>query len=91
MQLKSDKDMIELKSYIAHFYAISGVPGDNIEAPTVESHHVFLQSTTQEPKYLKKGSWLLYKVIWCIISILTLNVDAIQAEMNYDRKYHPAY
>ena len=63
MQLKPDIKHMKLVSYIAHYYAISGVPGDNIKAPTGKDYRVFLQSTTQKLKDLKKGSWLLYKVL----------------------------
>lgn len=61
MQLKQDT-FVRLNSHIGHFYDIPGVPGDNVNVPTVEKCRVFLQSTTQEPKSLKAGSWLLYKV-----------------------------
>ena len=61
MQLKPDT-VVKLSPKIGYFYDIPEAPGDNVEAPTVKNCRVFLQSTTQQSKFLKAGSWLLYRV-----------------------------
>ena len=63
MQLKEEASprVVKLPVLVRNFYDILGVPGHGIKPPVIKDHHVFLQNTSQEQKFLEAGSWLLYK------------------------------
>ena len=60
MQL--DCEELELQSLIEHFYAIPGVPSMAVkpEQLRLEHHRIFIQSTSQGSRCLKKGEKILY-------------------------------
>jgi hypothetical protein len=60
MQLSHEQ--VELQSLIEYFYAIRGVPAKGIkpEKLQLEHHKIFIQSTSQGSRCLKKGEKLLY-------------------------------
>jgi hypothetical protein len=60
MQLSHEQ--VELQSLIENFYAIDGVPAKGIkpEKLRLKHHKIFIQSTSQGSRCLKKGEKLLY-------------------------------
>jgi hypothetical protein len=60
MQLGCEK--LKLESLIEYFYAIPGVPSEAVkpEQLRLEHHKVFIQSTSQGSRCLKKGTRILY-------------------------------
>jgi hypothetical protein len=61
MQLSCEQ-LIKLKSLIEYFYAIPGAPSKAVkpEQLRLKHHKIFIQSTSQGSRCLKKGTKLLY-------------------------------
>ena len=59
----SERKTIDVQSDLSLFYTISGAPGTAIKPPTKKDVKVFVQSTSQGSRCLKKGTSLLYKVL----------------------------
>ena len=80
MQL-SCKDL-ELESLIEYFYATKQVPSKAVKMKKLKHRRVFIQSTSQGSRCLKKGAKLLYLKevhIYCCLNciFITLNHDII--------------
>ena len=62
MQLQLDHKHLELQCRVEYFYAIDGVPAKGVkpEQLRLEHHRIFIQSTSQGSRCLKKGEKLLY-------------------------------
>ena len=60
MQLSCDE--LKLQSLIEYFYAVPGVPSKAVkpEQLRLEHHKIFIQSTSQGSRCLKKGEKILY-------------------------------
>jgi hypothetical protein len=60
MQLSCEE--LELDSLIEYFYAIPGAPSNAVkpEQLRLKHHKIFIQSTSQGSRCLKKGTKLLY-------------------------------
>lgn len=68
MQL--NREELQLESLIEYFYAIPGVPTKAVEPEQLrlDQHKVFIQSTSQGSRCLKKGTKILYlKEVPCIL------------------------
>ena len=59
------ENLYELESDTTRFYNIFGAPGLSVQPPIVSQMRVFLQSTSQGARCLKKGMVILYKVNKC--------------------------
>ena len=62
MQLSHDPEQLESLSLVEYFYAIPGVPckAVKLEQLRLAHHKIFLQSTSQGSRCLKKGTKILY-------------------------------
>ena len=58
MQLSCEQ--VELQSFVEYFYAIDGVPAKGIKLDGLHHSKVFIQSTSQGSRCLRKGDKLLY-------------------------------
>jgi hypothetical protein len=60
MQLQLSHEQLELQSLVEYFYAIDGVPANGVKFKGLRHVKVFIQSTSQGSRCLKKGENLLY-------------------------------
>ena len=51
---------LELQSLVEYFYAIGGVPAKAVKLKDLRHSKIFIQSTSQGSRCLKKGEKLLY-------------------------------
>jgi hypothetical protein len=58
MQLS--REQVELQSLVEYFYAIRGVPAKGVNLKELRHVKVFIQSTSQGSRCLKKEDKLLY-------------------------------
>ena len=78
LHLQLIRKQLELESLVEYFYAISGVPQSKaVEVDNLHHMRVFIQSTSQGSRCLKKEEKLLYLeevnniVSPCIVIIIT--------------------
>ena len=58
MQLS--REQVELQSLIQYFYAIDGVPAKEVKLEKLRHSKIFIQSTSQGSRSLRKGDKVLY-------------------------------
>ena len=51
---------LELQSLLEYFYEISEVPSKGVKLDNLDNRRIFIQSTSQGSRCLKKGAKLLY-------------------------------
>ena len=62
MQLQLNHKDLELQSRVEYFYAIDGVPTKGVKPEQLRLEHsrIFIQSTSQGSRCLRKGEKILY-------------------------------
>jgi hypothetical protein len=54
------REQVELQCLVEYFYAIDGVPAKGVKLDDLRHSKIFIQSTSQGSRCLKKGEKLLY-------------------------------
>jgi hypothetical protein len=60
IHMQLSREQLELQSLVEYFYAIDGVPAKGVKLKDLRHVKVFIQSTSQGSRCLKKGEKLLY-------------------------------
>ena len=58
--MQFDCDKLELQSLVEYFYAIDGVPAKAVKMDDLHYTKIFIQSTSQGSRCLRKGEKILY-------------------------------